>query len=178
MSDPILHATYDDHYESILAPEQVAELLRTMPSLRLDVGHYNGDSLHFQYNDNDVRLQGYVRRWHGTESHITIESSTEHLPTFSRVARFVGIPIMIAFVVIMGIIAFRTNASFDQEYDLTRIIIQGGQVVLIIIAIASALGLYYYDPYVKRRWQAQQKMRTLNDTILNYIGQYEAHITP
>lgn len=182
MPDAILHTNLHQAMDTVLAPEQVAEILQSMP-LAIKLGDYDGDNLPFQADDGDVEIDGVIQRWHGTESRIVINSEVD-IPQIPNVLRYAVIASFV--VLVLGILWYMGNfivqidcgeATNGLATACAEPTVSTNWFVLLLMAIimiAGIAGVFYLqnaDPYASRRWNAQQKMGKL----INHI--FEAIIT-
>ena len=167
--------------DSTFAPEQVAEVLKTM-SLHFTFGDYDGDNITFQHQGERIYVDGIIQRWQGTEAHIEVVAEVNQaLLSNRRRNSLIGVITAVGGGLTYIIInLFRTvecarmldDICYEyvgfSEWDLILMFIGLWIIVAVVIWLISK-----YDPKVKQRWQAQQELGTVTNMIFDHIRQQE-----
>ena len=167
--------------DSSLAPEQVANILETqIPTLSLLDSDSNG--ITFQYQTEDILVDGIIQRWQGTESHIEIVAElNQALLSNTERNTVIGIVVGGAVIISYFIVQLLLNAECltRDVYDVCREYSSESTYLTIafIVMWFGVLGFIWamrkYDPKIARRWQTQQQLAVVIEEIFDHIQQQD-----
>lgn len=177
----ILHTDIHREMDSRFAPEQVAEILKTMP-IAFSFSEYDGNKITFQHLGKRILVDGIIQRWQGTEAHIELVAEVnQSLLTNRRRNTLIGLILGVA-----GILSYILIDEFRNlecvrtindncyeymgfsEWDMTIMFFGLWFFVVIVIWL-----LHKFDPKLKKRWQAQQELGKVTAMIFDHIRQQE-----
>ena len=168
--------------DSTLAPEQVANIVETMP-LEISLIKSDSDSITFQHQTEDILVDGIIQRWQGTESHIEIVAELSQA-LLSNTRRNTIISFMLSMASLVSIVLIYlftrvtctdlgvTGACYAYEGLSYWEIVSLLTIIWLIVGGAS-WWLIKRDPKIAKRWQVQQRLGIVADDFFEHIRQQE-----
>lgn len=149
---------------SDLSPDEIVSRLQSFDYIVVDV-----DSEHpsFTYDDDDYTVKGHLERWEGTGTRLHYDGKITIKP-FDPTPR-IWISIILALLIIIGSVAFLGPLSvqiFGTEGFFT--FYNSHIFIVLLFAITIVAPLVYIinrDPNSERRWNAQQRLGAMTQSI-------------
>ncbi|GAB5492947.1 MAG: hypothetical protein Phog2KO_31620 [Phototrophicaceae bacterium] len=168
--------------DSILAPEQVASIIETMP-LNISILESDSDRITFQHHTEDMLVDGIIQRWQGTESHIEIVAElSQALLSNTRRNVIITVSILIASMISIILIYLFTKVTCTDLGVTGACYAYDGlsywEIISLLVIIWGIVGaglwfLIKRDTKIAKRWQAQQKLGVIVKQIFDHIRQQE-----